>query len=141
MARSLGVECKKQEVYLALAEDGEGTVYFVSGGGGGRTTFRGTGSDWFTAESQQLYHYLRVHVDHYTVRIEAVNVDGNVFDEYEVTIPEDQRKTWTREAEPLALPGVGADEAAGAGGEAAAGSTDTGSPPQSPPPGTPPDTL
>ncbi|CAN5343180.1 hypothetical protein BH18GEM1_BH18GEM1_20040 [soil metagenome] len=117
----------------ALVEDGEGTVYYVSGGGGGRTTFRGTGADWFTAFSEQLYHYLRVHVDHYTVRIEAVNVDGNVFDEYEVTIPEDQRKTWIKEAEPLALPGVG--------GETAAGATDTGSPPQSPPSGTPPDTL
>lgn len=96
----------------AIAEEGEGTVYYVSGGGGGRTTFRGTGTDWFTAASQQIYHYLRAHVDQYTMRIEAVNVDGQVFDTYEVSIPEDQRKPELRVVEPLAMPG--AEEAAGA---------------------------
>ncbi|HUP02112.1 MAG TPA: metallophosphoesterase family protein [Gemmatimonadota bacterium] len=94
----------------AIAEDGEGTVYVVSGGGGGRTTFRGTGADWFTEVSQQVYHYVRADVDHYTIRLEAVNLDGNVFDTYEVSIPEDLRKPWLKEAVPLTMPGLEDDE-------------------------------
>lgn len=87
------------------AEDGEGTVYIVSGGGGGRRTFRGTGADWFTAYSEQVYEYVRVEVEHYDLRIEAVNLDGNVFDTYEMSIPEERRKTFERETVPLTLPG------------------------------------
>jgi hypothetical protein len=96
----------------AVVEDGEGTVYVVTGGGGGRTTFRGTGTDWFTAYTQQVYSYVRAHVDQYTMKIEAVNLDGQVFDTYEFSIPEEQRKPRLRQAEPLAFPG--AEEAAGA---------------------------
>ncbi|HET9582227.1 MAG TPA: metallophosphoesterase family protein [Gemmatimonadota bacterium] len=88
-----------------VAPEGEGTVYVVSGGGGGRRTFRGTGADWFTAYSDQIYQYVRVEVDHYTMTIEAVDVDGNVFDSVELTIPEERRKPFDREAVPLTLPG------------------------------------
>ncbi len=87
------------------AEDGEGTVYIVSGGGGGRRTFRGTGADWFTAYSEQIYEYVRVEVDHYALSIEAVDLDGRVFDSYEMTIPEERRKSFEREAVPLTMPG------------------------------------
>ncbi|MGH7559128.1 MAG: metallophosphoesterase [Gemmatimonadota bacterium] len=87
------------------AEEGQGTVYIVSGGGGGRRTFRGTGADWFTAYSEQIYQYVRVDVDHYDLKIEAVDIDGNVFDSYEMTIPEGERKTYERETVPLTMPG------------------------------------
>ena len=110
----------------AIAEQGEGTVYVVSGGGGGRTTFRGTGADWFTDFSEQVYHYVRAHVDHYTMKIEAVNLDGNVIDAYEVSIPEALRKPWVRPTDPLTFPGPD-------GQETAAGTTTPGSPPARPP--------
>lgn len=87
-----------------VVDKDEGTVYVVAGGGGGRRTFRGTGADWFTAYSQQVYSYVRVKVDHYTMRLEAVNIDGQVFDRYELTIPEEQRKPPIGEVEPLTLP-------------------------------------
>ena len=94
----------------AVAPDDEGTVYVITGGGGGRRTFRGTGADWFTAYSDQIYEYVRVQVDHYTLSLEAVDIDGNVFDSYEITIPEERRKPFAREAVPLAMPGEDAAE-------------------------------
>ncbi len=94
-----------------VAPDNEGTVYVVTGGGGGRRTFRGTGADWFTAYSDQIYEYVRVEVDHYTMNLEAVDIDGNVFDSYEITIPEESRKPFQREAVPLTMPGVEEDAA------------------------------
>lgn len=82
-----------------VVDDNEGTVYVVSGGGGGRRTFRGTGADWFTAYSEQVYQFVRVRVDHYTMRLEAVNIDGDVFDSVELEIPEERRKPYTPEDE------------------------------------------
>lgn len=87
-----------------IVDKDEGTVYVVTGGGGGRTTLRGTGADWFTAYSQQIFEYVRVTVDHYTMRLEAVDKDGRVFDRYEITIPEERRKPEIRAGEPLTLP-------------------------------------
>ena len=87
-----------------LAEEGYGTVYVVTGGGGGRRTFRDTGVDWFTAYAEQIYEYVRVKVDHYTLDLEAVDIDGRVFDSYEMTIPEEKRKTYERPAAPLTMP-------------------------------------
>jgi hypothetical protein len=116
-----------------VAPDNEGTVYVVTGGGGGRRTFRGTGADWFTAYSDQIYEYVRVEVDHYTMSIEAVDVDGNVFDSVELSIPEDRRKPFEREAVPLTMPGPAEDAAeevpeggfAPDGGQPAEGGTTT----------------
>jgi len=87
-----------------IQEDGEGTVYIVSGGGGGRWTFRGTGTDWFTAEAIQINQYVRIHIDHYDLELEAVDTGGNVFDIYAFSIPEELRKPDIRPAEPLATP-------------------------------------
>lgn len=75
----------------AIVNDGMGTVYIVTGGGGGRWTFRGTGADWFTAYSEQIHQYVRATIDGYTIRVEAVNSDGIVFDQYELTLPEARR--------------------------------------------------
>jgi hypothetical protein len=89
-----------------VVDEEDGTIYVVSGGGGGRQSFRSTGTDWFTAESEQTFQYLRATVDHYTMRIEAVNLSGNVFDTFELSIPEERRKPWVRPIEPLTLPGA-----------------------------------
>lgn len=86
-----------------IAEDGEGTVYVVTGAGGGRWTFRGTGADWFTAYAEQRHSYVRVAVDHYDMRLEVVDASGQVFDSWSMSIPEDQRKPWVRPAVPLSL--------------------------------------
>jgi hypothetical protein len=79
-------------------------LYIVTGGGGGRTALRGTGADWFTDFSDQVFQYVRATVDHYTMRLEAVNADGQVFDTVEVTIPEELRKPELVPTEPLTLP-------------------------------------
>jgi len=92
-----------------IVEENEGTVYVVSGGGGGRRTFRGTGSDWFTAYSEQVYQFVRVGVDHYRLTLEAVNLDGEVFDSVELVIPEDERKPYVEERE--AVPAIEAPAA------------------------------
>ncbi len=96
-----------------IADPGEGTVYMVTGGGGGRWTFRGTGADWFTAFADQRYSYARVTIDHYDLRLEAIGTDGQVFDSWETSIPEDQRKTEVRRAVPLTLDEAPAGAASG----------------------------
>ena len=93
-----------------IQEEGQGTVYLVSGGGGGRWTFRGTGTDWFTAAADQINQYVRVSVDHYDLRLEAVDMAGNVFDTYDMSIPEELRKPELQPAEPVALPAAAAAE-------------------------------
>jgi 3',5'-cyclic AMP phosphodiesterase CpdA len=87
-----------------IREDGQGTVYLVSGGGGARWTFRGTGTDWFTAYAEQIHEYVRIQIDHYDLKLEAVDTSGNVFDTYEFSLSEDQRKPEIRLTESLALP-------------------------------------
>lgn len=91
-----------------IEEDGQGTVYIVSGGGGGRWTFRGTGTDWFTDYAEQINEYVRISIDGYDLELEAVDTGGNVFDTYAFSLPEDLRKPEVgpeeRPAEPLALP-------------------------------------
>ncbi len=88
-----------------VVDDGEGTVYLVSGGGGGRWTFRGTGADWFSAFTQQIHEFVRIKIDHYSLSLEAVNDRGDVFDSYEMSIPDEYRKPAVdeREAAPLSL--------------------------------------
>ena len=95
-----------------VVDDNEGTVYVVTGGGGGRMTMRGTGADWFTASSDQVFHYVRATVEHYTMKLEAVNTEGRVFDSFEIEIPEDRRKPELRPIEPLTLPETAPEPAA-----------------------------
>jgi hypothetical protein len=98
-----------------ITDDDEGTIYVVTGGGGGRMTLRRTGADWFTEFSEQTFHYVRATVDHYTMRLEAVNADGNVIDSTELSIPEDRRKPEVRPVEPLTLPELAPTPAGGNG--------------------------
>ena len=85
-----------------IVQDGYGTVYVVSGGGGGRRTLRGTGSEWFTAYADQVYHYIRVHINGYTARLEAIDTEGQAIDSYTVSIPIEHRKIREIEALPAA---------------------------------------
>lgn len=63
-----------------IAETGPGTVFIVTGGGGGRWTFRGVDPEWFTAVGEQTRHYVRGRVEGGTMILEAVDTTGNVFD-------------------------------------------------------------
>jgi len=67
--------------------NGQGTVHYVTGGGGGLLSFREPGNAWFTAVSRETYHYLRVLVDGARVVVEAIGVDGEPFDTYEAGRP------------------------------------------------------
>jgi hypothetical protein len=98
-----------------IAEDDDGTVYIVTGGGGGRTALRGVSADWFTNVSQKTFEFVRATVDHYTMRLEAVNADGQVFDSFELTIPDERRKPEVLPTEPLTMPEPSALPAGAAG--------------------------
>lgn len=63
-----------------VAETEPGTVYIVTGGGGGRWRFRGVDPEWFTAVGEQVHHYIRGHVDGPTMILEAVDTTGNIID-------------------------------------------------------------
>jgi len=66
-----------------IVADGEGTVYVVTGGGGGKRLFRGTGVDWFTAYSERSYHHVRIRVEGADeLELEAIDEDGDVIDRY-----------------------------------------------------------
>jgi hypothetical protein len=62
-------------------QDG-GVVYYVTGGGG--APLYPAGSDWFTAYSDSLYHFLRVEVDDCWLRVDAIDANGSIFDSYEI---------------------------------------------------------
>ena len=59
-----------------------GVVYYVTGGAGA-PLYR-VGSDWFTAYSGSLHHFLLVEVSGCQLRVDAIDADGNVFDRYKI---------------------------------------------------------
>jgi hypothetical protein len=61
---------------------GPGITYVVTGGGG--AALYPSGSDYWTAVSSSVYHYTRVSVDGCTLRVEAVRIDGVVFDQFAI---------------------------------------------------------
>jgi len=65
----------------ATPQDG-GVVYFVTGGAG--APLYSAGSDWFTARSYSLHHFLKVEVNDCGLHLSAIDTNGNVFDSYEI---------------------------------------------------------
>lgn len=61
-----------------------GTVYVVTGGGGGRLEWRGVGTDWFTDVSRLLYHFVTLRLEDGALTLEAVGREGEIFDRYRV---------------------------------------------------------
>jgi len=59
-----------------------GVVYYVAGGAGA-PLYR-TDGGWFTAYSDSVYHFLLVDVSGCRLEINALDMDGNVFDRYEI---------------------------------------------------------
>lgn len=64
-----------------------GITYFVTGGGGGN--LRDAGESELTAVTALRYHFLRVEVGPEEMVIEAVGIDGEVFDRVELDSPAD----------------------------------------------------
>lgn len=58
--------------------DGGPTVYVVSGGGGAK--LYPAGSAWWTAVSKSAFHYVRGVIDDCRIALEAVGLDGAIFD-------------------------------------------------------------
>jgi glucose/arabinose dehydrogenase/PKD repeat protein len=59
---------------------GSAAVYVITGGGGG--PLYPAGKDRWTAVSRSLHHYVRTTVGGCTLEVEAVGLDGSVFDRY-----------------------------------------------------------
>jgi predicted phosphodiesterase len=63
----------------------DGVQYFVTGGGGG--DLRGGGTSELTAAAALTYHVLRMEASPQRLLIEAIDIDGEVFDQVELTRP------------------------------------------------------
>jgi hypothetical protein len=61
---------------------GGGVVYYVTGGAG--AALYGVSSDWFTAYSASVHHFLKVEVNDCWLRVDAIDSSGFVFDSFEV---------------------------------------------------------
>jgi hypothetical protein len=57
---------------------GTAVTYIVTGGGGAE--LYGAGADAWTAVSASVHHYVRATVSDCTLQLEAVRIDGVVFD-------------------------------------------------------------
>jgi 3',5'-cyclic AMP phosphodiesterase CpdA len=62
-------------------QDG-GVIYYVTGGAGA-PLYTASG-DWFTAYSDSLNHFLKVECNDCLLHVDAIDVNGNVFDAYEI---------------------------------------------------------
>jgi len=72
---------------VSTAWDG-GVVYVVTGGGG--APLYPAGADDFTAYSSSRYHFVRVQVAGCKLSLQAIDINGNVFDAYELS------RCWTQ---------------------------------------------
>ncbi len=59
-------------------QDGHGTIYIVSGGGG--VELREVGYSYFTEYSASVNHFIGIQIDNNQLHLEAIDRNGNVFD-------------------------------------------------------------
>lgn len=65
-------------------EETPGTVYVVTGGGGGRLELRGLDRTWYAAVSRLTYHFVTLRVKGDEMLLEAVDREGERIDRYRV---------------------------------------------------------
>jgi len=64
-------------------QDGHGTIYIVSGGGGRSLNSNGTSE--FTEHSASVFHFLGIQIDENQLDLQAIDEKGRVFDELHLT--------------------------------------------------------
>jgi hypothetical protein len=64
------------------SQTGGGVTYVVSGGGGAR--LYAAGQAWWTAASASVHHYVRATAGDCVMSLQAVRIDGAVFDSFEL---------------------------------------------------------
>ena len=71
---------------------------------------------------------MRITIDNYDLKIEAINTGGKVFDTYEFSLPEELRKPDTRPTEAVEMPVAEAETEAEGETEASAATTPSTTP-------------
>jgi len=66
-------------------EAGQGTVHIITGGGGA-ALYSVVPRPWL-AEGQSAHHFMRVTADGFSLRVQAVRIDGQVIDNFELKPP------------------------------------------------------
>lgn len=92
--RSLPIRCEpgatSSQACVVAQEDpgrvrqGTGTVYVVTGSGGGPLAWRAVGVSWWTAFSRQLYQYVTVEVESDALVLKCLDTAGTVVDEIRI---------------------------------------------------------
>jgi 3',5'-cyclic AMP phosphodiesterase CpdA len=67
-----------------VARQRDGTIYVVTGGGGGPFAWRAVGVNWWTAFSRQVYEYITVDVSNEGLQVKSVDAAGSVMDEVRI---------------------------------------------------------
>jgi 3',5'-cyclic AMP phosphodiesterase CpdA len=69
---------------VKTAKQRDGTVYVVTGAGGGPFAWRSVGANWWTAFSRQIYEYVTVEVSDEGLHLKSLDVAGGVMDELRI---------------------------------------------------------
>lgn len=64
--------------------DTPGTVYVVTGGGGGTLKWRAVGREWHAAVTAFEHHYVTLELEESRLKLRAIGHEGDVIDEYQV---------------------------------------------------------
>lgn len=88
---------------------GSGTLYFVTGAGGGPFAWRAVGVNWWTAFARQTYQYMSVEVEADALVVRSIDASGSAIDEVRIEERAD-RAAGAPEAAPGRLPGAGGQE-------------------------------
>ena len=78
-------DCLVQQEDPARVAAGSGTVYVLTGAGGGPFAWRAVGVNWWTAFARQVYQYITVEVDGAgALHVRSIDASGAVFDEVRI---------------------------------------------------------
>ncbi len=81
--------CLVKEADAKMVKQRDGTVYIVTGAGGGPFAWRSVGVSWWTAFSRQIYEYVTVEASEQQLLVKSLDAAGGVMDEVRIerTLP------------------------------------------------------